>query len=100
MTVSGSRRQSVNPFPWTNELQACFIYLKRVLASSPVFRLSDASLSFGRRTEAYSKGLLAVLLQYHLGYLYPVAYASRKLIPRNSRYSTIYRVCLLLFLAY
>lgn len=43
------------------------------------------------RTDASSTSLGAVLLQRHDGVLHPVAYASRKLLPREARYSTIER---------
>ena len=82
------------PLPWTDELQTCFNHLKFVLSSSPIRRLPDASLTFVLRTDASNKGLGAVLLQYHHGCSHPVAYASRKLLPRECRYSTIERECL------
>lgn len=82
------------PLLWTDELLACFNHLKSILSSSPVLRLPDANLTFVLRTDASSKGVGAVLLQYHVGYPHPVAYASRKLLPRESRYSTIERECL------
>ena len=82
------------PLPWTDELQTCFNHLKFVLSSSPIRRLPDASLTFVLRTDASNKGLGAVLLQYHHGCPHPVAYASRKLLPRECRYSTIERECL------
>ena len=39
-------------------------------------------------------GLGAVLLQEHEGGLFPVCYVSRKLLDRETRYSTIERECL------
>ncbi|KAK3888327.1 hypothetical protein Pcinc_007601 [Petrolisthes cinctipes] len=54
----------------------------------------DASLTFVLRTDASNRGLGAVLFQYHLGWPHPVAYASRKLLPRETKYSTIERECL------
>ena len=82
------------PLPWSDELQACFNQLKFALSSSPVLRLPDVSLPFVLRTDASSHGLGAVLLQYHLDCPHPVAFASRKLSARESRYSTIERECL------
>ena len=82
------------PLLWTDELLACFNHLKSILSSSPVLRLPDTNLTFVLRTDASNKGVGAVLLQYHAGYPHPVAYASRKLLPRESRYSTIERECL------
>ncbi|XP_068232999.1 uncharacterized protein [Palaemon carinicauda] len=54
---------------------------------------------FVLRTDASSVGLGAVLLQYDEETAYPVAYASRKLLPREQRYSTIERECLAIFWA-
>ena len=82
------------PLIWINEALSCFNHLKFVLSSSPILRLPDASLTFVLRTDASSRGIGAVLLQYHLGHPHPVAYASRKLLPREAKYSTIERECL------
>eukprot|EP00745_Piridium_sociabile_P020778 TRINITY_DN3207_c0_g1_i1.p2 TRINITY_DN3207_c0_g1~~TRINITY_DN3207_c0_g1_i1.p2 ORF type:complete len:134 (+),score=19.19 TRINITY_DN3207_c0_g1_i1:2281-2682(+) len=48
------------------------------------------------RTDASSVGIGAVLLQPREGLLHPVLYASRKLLDRETRYSTIERECLAL----
>ncbi|XP_076053612.1 uncharacterized protein LOC143032622 [Oratosquilla oratoria] len=93
--LSNLLRKTVRePLPWTEELQSLFNHLKLVLSSNPVLRLPDTSLTFVLRTDASNHGLGAVLLQYHLDYPHPVAFASRKLLDRESRYSTIERECL------
>ena len=46
---------------------------------------------FCLRTDASSTGLGAVLLQYIGGEAHPVAFASKILLPRETRYSTIER---------
>ncbi|XP_076057566.1 uncharacterized protein LOC143035033 [Oratosquilla oratoria] len=90
--LSNLLRKTVRePLPWTEELQSLFNHLKLVLSSNPVLRLPDTSLTFVLRTDASIHGLGAVLLQYHLDYPHPVAFASRKLLDRESRYSTIER---------
>ncbi|XP_076060384.1 uncharacterized protein LOC143036684 [Oratosquilla oratoria] len=88
------RKTIREPLPWTEELQSLFNHLKLLLSSNPVLRLPDTSLTFVLRTDASNHGLGAVLLQYHLDYPHPVAFASRKLLDRESRYSTIERECL------
>ena len=49
---------------------------------------------FVLRTDASDRGLGAILLQEEGGVLWPVAYASRKLLPREANYSTIEKECL------
>ena len=44
--------------------------------------------------DASDVGLRATLLQYSDGLIFPVAYASRKLMDRERRYSVINRECL------
>lgn len=82
------------PLVWTRDLQNKFNDLKTALSSDPVLKLPDAKLQFVVRTDASNYGLGAVLLQYHDNYPFPVAYASRKLLDREKRYSTIERECL------
>ncbi|XP_076038439.1 uncharacterized protein LOC143023724 [Oratosquilla oratoria] len=93
--LSNLLRKTVRePLSWTEELQSLLNHLKLVLSSNPVLRLPDTNLTFVLRTDASNHGLGAVLLQYHLDYPHPVAFASRKLLDRESRYSTIERECL------
>lgn len=82
------------PLPWTSEHQSCFEKLKTSLACKPVLRLPDIALPFVLRTDASDSGLGAVLLQYHDGVPFPVAYSSKKILDREKRYSTIERECL------
>ena len=74
--------------------QAKFHHLKLALSSEPVLKLPDLRLPFVLRTDASNYGLGAVLLQYYKDCPHPVAYASRKLLDRETRYSTIERECL------
>ena len=82
------------PLPWNEELLGCFHHLKSALSSTPVLRIPDPQRTFVLRTDASNLGLGAVLLQYHDEYPHPVSYASRKLLDREKRYSTIERECL------
>ncbi len=56
--------------------------------------LPEASLTFVLRTDASSRRIDAILLQYHLGHPDPVVYTSRKILPSEAKYSTIERECL------
>ena len=57
-------------------------------------KLPDVLQGFILRTDASYTGLGAVLLQEFEGVLSPIAYASKKLLPRQQRYSVYERECL------
>jgi hypothetical protein len=82
------------PICWTPELQANFTKLKTILSNDPILKLPDVNRKFVLRTDASSEGVGAVLLQYYDDVPHPVAYASRKLLSAEKRYSTIERECL------
>ena len=88
------RKTSPEPLPWNEDLLERFYHLKAALSSQPVLKLPDPHETFVLRTDASLHGLGAVLLQYQDECPHPVAYASRKLLDREKRYSTIERECL------
>ncbi len=57
-------------------------------------KLPDLQKPFAVRSDASGKGIGGVLMQEHDGLLHPVSFASRKLLDRETRYSTIERECL------
>ena len=79
---------------WTDECDHSLRKIQQILASFPVLQIPDLSQQFVVRTDASSIGLGAVLLQEKDGLLHPVAFVSRKLLDRETRYSTIERECL------
>ena len=80
---------------WTDECQKSFDEVKQVLSSEPILLLPDFTKPFTLRTDASSVGLGGVLMQEgNDGSLHPVMFASRKLLDRETRYSTIERECL------
>lgn len=84
---------------WTPECQRSFDALKLCMSSDPVVVLPDFAQPFVIRCDASSTGIGAVLLQQRReddGRLHPVLYASRKLLDREMRYSTVERECLAL----
>ena len=87
----GAKRK---PLAWTPECQEALTKLQQTLSCKPILRLPDMEKPFTLRTDASSTGLGAVLLQEWDGVLFPVLYASRKLLDRETRYSTIERECL------
>ena len=60
-----------------------FDTLKLRLSSSPILLLPDPQKSFILRTDASDVGVGAVLLQSNGEHVYPISYASRKLLPRE-----------------
>ena len=66
-----------------------FQKLKDALSSEPILKIPDPNNPFILRTDASDFGLGAVLLQYVEGTPFPVSYASRKLLPRERKFSSI-----------
>ncbi len=79
-----------NQVVWTKECGRAFGRLKELLCSSPVLYNPDFDKPFLLQTDASDCGMGAVLSQRDDdGQDYPVAYHSRKFLPREERYSTI-----------
>ena len=64
------------------------------MSSPPVLRLPDVSKPFILQTDASSEGIGAILLQKEGQIKYPVAFASKKLLPWKKNYSTTDREAL------
>ena len=82
---------------WQDHHERAFQTLKNRLTSSPILRLpvSQEGKPFVLRTDASDIGLGAVLLQDFEGEgRLPIAYASKKLLPRERNYSVIEKECL------
>ena len=71
-------------YEWTDECNAAFAELKRLLTSAPILRVPDMEKEFTVCTDASRQGLGAVLMQE--GGV--IAYASRKLKPHEENYPT------------
>ena len=71
-----------------------FEELKQKLICKPILRLPDVNKSFYLQCDASEVGVGAVLCQMYNDELHPVGFASKKLEPRESRYSSIERECL------
>lgn len=91
-----TRKGESNIVKWTDIHENAFQELKSKIAHAPVLRLPNFNKQFVIRTDASDRSLGAILMQDHEGRLHPVAYASRKLLPREKAYSTIERECLAL----
>ena len=81
---------------WQDKHENAFQNLKTRLTSSPILRLPvfRDEIPFVLRTDALDVGVGAVLLQEFEGEgRLPIAYASKKLLPRSKNYSTIEKEC-------
>ena len=84
-----------NKVPWTLESEAAFNQLKSRLCSKPIFTSPDFSRQFLLQTDASERGGGAVLAQVDdQREEHPVAYFSRKLLPREAHYSIVEKECL------
>ena len=83
-----------NIVQWGDPQENAYMTLKKAVTSRPILHLSDVNKTFVLRTDASDVGLGAALLQEADGRLFPVAYASRKLLTRETHYSAIERECL------
>ena len=82
---------------WQDKHEKAFQTLKTRLTSSPILRLPvfRDEIPFVLRTDASDVGVGAVLLQEFEGEgRLPIAYTSKKLLPREKNYSTIEKECL------
>ena len=79
---------------WGEPQERAYAALKKAVISKPILVLPDVNKEFVLRTDASDIGLGATLLQNRDGHIFPVAYASRKLLDREKRYSVMERECL------
>ena len=84
-----TRKNAPNLVSWSPACDSAFTELKGRMCSSPVLRSPDFTKPFLVQTDAYERGVGAVLSQLDDdGNDYPVSYYSRKLLPREERYAT------------
>ena len=69
------------------EHQRAFERLRSYMVSTPILRLPDLDKGFTLRTDASNVGIGAVLMQETNEIKFPITYASKKLLPRETRYS-------------
>jgi hypothetical protein len=70
-------------FRWTEEAQATFDRMKKVMSTFPVLALPNFSQPFVLECDASREGIGAVLMQNH----HPIAFESRKLREPERLYS-------------
>ncbi len=79
---------------WTDSAREAFTALKASLSSAPVLQGPDYSKQFFLQTDASDVGIGAVLSQMEGEVDRPVAYFSRKLLPREKNYAAMDKECL------
>jgi len=93
--TDATRNGNPNEIVWNDRQEQAFQELKIRTSTPPILRLPDVTQPFIVQTDASHIGIGAVLLQEDAtGEQRPVAFASRKLQPPESNYSTIKRECL------
>ena len=89
-----------NQVEWTPEAVASFERLKRALCAAPVLKTPNFTKEFVLQTDVSDRGVGAVLSQQaEGGGDRPVANFSKKLLPREQKYSTVEKECLAIKLA-
>ena len=84
-----TRKGQPNKIRWGQAQEKAFSSLQDCLLKRPILKLPDHSQLFILRTDASNCGLGAALTQQHDERLYPVAYASKKLAPAETKHSTL-----------
>ena len=82
-----TRKSAPERVAWNEALEQEFVYLKNCICSAPCLTLPVVSDVFVLQTDASGVGIGAVLAVVRDGQEYPVAYYSRKLQPRERKYS-------------
>ncbi|KAL1263611.1 hypothetical protein QQF64_006350 [Cirrhinus molitorella] len=84
-----TKKISSSKVKWTPECEQAFQDLKSCLCKDPVLQSPNFDLPFVVQTDTSELGLGAVLLQGDGENRHSVQYISRKLFPRETKYSTI-----------
>lgn len=89
-----TKASAPNKVRWTEECERAFRDLKDAICTQSVLHSPDFEKPFTLQTDASGVGLGAVLLQEVEGERRPVVFLSRKLLDRETRYSTVEKECL------
>ena len=93
--TDATRKIAPDKINWSHEMEEAFQQIKDSLTSNPVLSSPDTQKPFCLQTDASGIGIGAVLSQQGTdGAEHPVAYYSRKLLPRETRYTVSEQECL------
>lgn len=84
-----TKKGQPNEVRWSEEAETAFRSLINHISQSPILCLPELDKPFILRTDASEVGIGAVLMQETAGTKFPIAYASRKLLPREQKYSVM-----------
>ena len=88
-------KSAPNKVIWSTKCRTAFQTLKKLLCSPPVLKSPDFSKTFYLQTDASDRGIGAVFSQKNDDREdHPVAFYSRKLTPREQKFSTVEKECL------
>ncbi|GFR96677.1 retrovirus-related Pol polyprotein from transposon 17.6 [Elysia marginata] len=93
------RKGSHEKVVWPDECERALQHIQNILSNDPVLIIPDLNAQFIVRTDASDYGIGAVLLQERNRVLMSCRFASRKLLPRETKYSAIERECLAIVFA-
>jgi len=89
-----TKKGQPNDLEWKQSQEDAFNTLRRCVTNPPILRLPDLEKEFILQTDASNDGIGAILLQKEDGVKHPIAFASKKFLPREKNYSTIERECM------
>ena len=89
-----TRKGQPEKLRWEEAQNRAFETLKAHISCPPVLRLPDFSREFVLQTDACNDGIGGILLQEENGIIHPVAFAIKKLLPRERNYNTMEKQCL------
>jgi hypothetical protein len=89
-----TRKGQPNIVQWSDNCEKAFQTLKQLLTSEPILQLPDFDKLFVIQVDASDIAVGAALLQEYGTKLLPVAYASKKLLPRERLYPIVEKECL------
>jgi len=89
-----TEKDQPNQLKWGEAQDRAFETLKGYIVNPPILILPDFEKQFILSTDDSNTRIGAILLQEESGVKHPVAFASRKLLTRESHYSTIEKECL------
>ena len=89
-----TKKDAPSKIEWNQTLEQDFQALKELMCTKPTLYCPDNEKEFILHTDASERGIGAVLSQEKEGEERPIAFFSRKLLPRETRYSTVEKECL------